>query len=201
MKQEIEVKFLNVNFDDIRTRLKSLGAKCEQPMRLMTRVIMDTPDYTLRHDGGYVRVRDEGHKTTLTYKRFDKTQDLHIASAEEIEVEVSSLEDTVHLLEKSGLIIRSRQESKRETWKLGEVEVVLDEWPWLNPYIEIEAETEVAVKEAAQALGFDWSDAVFGDVMVVYRKQYPHLGPHQTVGRVKEVRFSDPLPELLRDKA
>ncbi len=198
MKKEIEAKFLNVNFDDVRIKLKNLGAVCEQPMRLMTRVIMDTPDYRLREDGGYIRVRDEGNKATLTYKRFDKTQDLHIASAEEIEVIVDNLEDTVDILAKTGLIIRSRQESKRETWKLGKVEIVLDEWPWLNPYIEIEAEDETQVKSAAINLGFDWNDAVFGDVMVAYRAQYPHLGPQQTVGRIQEVRFGDPLPDIFK---
>lgn len=198
MKTEIEVKFLNVDFDNIRGRLKAVGAVCEQPMRLMKRAIIDTPDLKMRENGGYVRVRDEGHKVTLTYKQFDKSQDLHIASAKEIEVEVSEFDATVDIMLATGLAIRSLQESKRETWKVGNVEVVLDEWPWLDSYIEIEAEDEELVKQVADSLGFDWSDAVFGDVMVAYRAQYPHLGPNQTVGRIKEVKFGDPLPEMFK---
>lgn len=198
MKTEIEVKFLNVDFDDIRTKLKSLGAVCEQPMRLMKRAIIDTPDQALRKKIGYIRVRDEGHRVTLTFKQFDKTKDLHIASAKEIEVAVSSFEDTVDLLLATGFAVRSLQESKRETWKLGDVEVVLDEWPWLKPYIEIEADTENQVKETSAKLGFEWSNAFFGDVMVAYRAEYPHISKDQTVGSIKEVKFDDPLPKMFK---
>jgi adenylate cyclase class 2 len=196
MKTEIEVKFLDVNFVDVRQKLNRIGGVCEQPMRLMKRAIIDTPDLKMRESGGYIRVRDEGYKITLTYKQFDTTQDLHIASAKEIEVDVSDFDATVDIMLATGLAMRSLQESKRETWKVGEVEVVLDEWPWLNPYIEIEAEDEKSVRQVASALGFEWADAVFGDVMVAYRAQYPRLGPNQTVGRIKEVKFSDPLPEM-----
>jgi adenylate cyclase class 2 len=200
MKTEIEVKFLNTDFEALRDKLKSIGGKCEQPMRLMKRAIIDTPDLKMREAGGYIRVRDEGDKVTLTYKQFDKAQDLHIASAKEIEVEVSDFDGTVDIMLATGLAMRSLQESKRETWKVGDVEVVLDEWPWLNPYIEIEAEDEGSIKKVASDLGFDWKDAVFGDVMVAYRAQYPHLKSGQTVGKLKEVKFSDPLPEMFKEQ-
>jgi adenylate cyclase class 2 len=199
MKTEIEVKFLNVDFEALRHKLKAIGAKCEQPMRLMKRAIIDTPDLKMREVGGYIRVRDEGHRVTLTYKQFDKTQDLHIASAKEIEVIVSDFDDTVNILLSTGLAMRSLQESKRETWSIGGVEVVLDEWPWLNPYIEIEAGDEDSIRKVASDLDLDWKDAVFGDVMVAYRAQYPHLGPGQTVGKIKKVRFGDPLPEMFHN--
>jgi inorganic triphosphatase YgiF len=68
VKTEIEVKFLDVDFDDIRRKLKKLGAICEQPMRLMKRAILDTPDLKMRETGAYIRVRDEGHRVTLTLR-------------------------------------------------------------------------------------------------------------------------------------
>ena len=42
---------------------------------------------------------------------------------------------------------------------------------------------------------------MFGDVMVAYRAEYPHLTENDTVGRIESVRFDDPLPELLRWQA
>jgi adenylate cyclase class 2 len=93
----------------------------------------------------------------------------------------------------SGLAVRSMQESKRETWKIDGVEIVLDEWPWLNPYIEIEADDESFIKKVAADLGFNWDQAVFGDVMVAYRAQYPHLNLNDSVGKIQEVRFNDPM--------
>lgn len=196
MNTEIEAKFLNTDHAQIRDRLKAIGAVCEAPMRLMRRSIIDFSDRRLQvgSPNAYVRVRDQGNKITLTYKRFNS---LSIDGAQEIEVEVSSFEDTIAIFTAVGLQEVSFQESRRETWSVDGSEVVLDEWPWLNPYIEIEGETESVVKSVAEKLGFMWKDATFGDVMVAYRSQYPHLWPNQTVGNIREVRFGAALPEFL----
>jgi adenylate cyclase class 2 len=194
MKTEFEAKFLNIDFEFMRTKLKSLDAKLEQPMRLMKRAIIDTPE--LMNKDAFIRVRDEGDRITLTYKQF---QSLSVDGAKEYEVEVSNFEETINILAASGLPLKSIQESKRETWTLETTEIVLDEWPWLNPYIEIEGNNEQQVKETAVKLGFNWNDAVFGDVMAAYRAQYPHLTNSDTVANIESVKFGDALPELLID--
>lgn len=197
MDTEIEVKFLHINHEEIRGRLIDAGFVCSTPMRLMRRAIIDFSDRRLQTGtpNSYIRVRDEGDKVTLTYKQF-MTQS--IDGAKEIEVVTSSFEDTVKVFTSIGLEVASLQESKRETWQNGTSEVVLDEWPWLDPYIEIEAATEREVREIALRLSLDWSEAKFGDVMVAYRDQYPCLKETQTVGKVPEVLFDTPLPDLLK---
>ncbi len=50
--------------------------------------------------------------------------------------------------------------------------------------------------KVAERLGFEWQEAVFGDVMAAYRAQYPNLKQTDTVGNIQNVRFSDPLPLL-----
>lgn len=198
MNTEIEVKFLHVNHEKIQIRLKDADFKCVAPMRLMRRAIIDYTDRRLQTGipNSYIRVRDEGDKVTLTYKQFAS---LSIDGAQEVEVVTSSFEDTIKVFTQIGLEVVSLQESKRETWRSDTCEVVLDEWPWLDPYIEIEAATEIEVRDAASKLGLDWSEAKFGDVMVAYRDQYPYLNETQTVGKVPEVLFSEPLPDLLKE--
>ena len=44
-------------------------------------------------------------------------------------------------------------------------------------------------------------EAKFGDVMVTYRAQYPHLTEKDTVGNLPEVKFDAPLPGLLKENA
>jgi adenylate cyclase class 2 len=193
MRPEIEAKFLNINHDKIRQKLLTVGARCVQPMRLMKRITIDTPIMESKH--GWMRVRDEGDKVTLSYKQTDS---LTINGTKEIEVKVSSFNDAVALLAEAGLVQSSFQESKRETWMLGSVEVVLDEWPWLNPYIEIEAMTERQVIDIAEKLGLVWKDAYFGDVTTAYRAQYPSLGMEGTLN-LAQVKFNDPLPEILKN--
>lgn len=193
MKNEIEVKFVNINIDDIRLRLTELGAILIQPMRDMQRVTIDTPE--LKKKDAFVRIRNEGDKTTITYKQFNS---LSIDGVKEVEITVDDFDTAITLFKEAGLAYGSLQESRRETWKLDEVEIVIDEWPWLNPYIEIEAPSEDLVISTSEKLGFNWDDAIFGDVMAAYRVQYPHLGLNDTVGNLPEVRFSDPLPNLLK---
>jgi len=198
MNTEIEAKFLHSNHGELRQILQTLGATCVSPMRLMRRAIIDYPDRRLQtgDPNSYVRVRDEGDKVTLTYKRFAS---LSISGAEEIETTVASFEDTVKVFTSIGLAVVSLQESKRETWEFGACEIVMDEWPWLDPYIEIEAGSESEVRNMAELLGMKWPDAVFGDVMVAYRDQYPYLTDTQTVGKLPEVIFGAPFPELLKE--
>ena len=193
MNTEIEAKFVNADHEDIRAKLTAIGATLEQPMRLMKRVTIDSTQ--LKAKDAFVRIRDQGEKITLTYKQFDE---LSATGAKEIEVTVSSFEDTVSLFSAAGLPHGSYQETKRETWNLGSTEIVLDIWPWLNPYIEIEGESEEVIKDVASQLGLNWADAVFGDVMAAYRVQYPHLATYDTVGNIAEVKFEQPLPDLLK---
>lgn len=195
MKSEIEAKFLRVDFDAIRERLTGLGAQCKKPMRQMTRATIDYPDRRLQSEkDAFIRVRDEGDKVTLTYKQFAA---LSVDGAKELEVVVSGFQDTVAIFEAIGMKVKSLQETRRETWELNGVEIMLGEWPWLQPYIEIEGGSEAAVKSLAEQLGLDWEAAVFGDVMAAYRAQYPYLSMTDTVAAIPSVRFGDPLPKLL----
>lgn len=193
MKTEVEVKFTGVHHDSVRNKLSEVNAVLIHPMRLMKRVTIDNP--SMKSKDAFLRVRDQGDKITITYKQFDE---LSVSGAKEIEIVVNNFEYAVALLAAAGLEHGSFQESKRETWKLGDVTIELDEWPWLNPYIEIEGPDEKSVREIADKLGFDWGKAVFGDVMAAYRVQYPHLGPKDTIGNLPEVRFGAELPKFLR---
>ena len=193
MKTEFEAKFVQLNHDNIRKQLNEIGATLQHPMRLMRRAIIENNE--LREKDAFLRVRDEGDKVTLTYKQFNN---LSVDGAKEHEIVVSDFNETISLLAAAGLPHRSMQESKRETWTYNNAEIVLDEWPWLDPYIEIEADSEESVKQVANLLGLDWTKAVFGDVMTAYRAQYPHLTHQDTVGNLPSVCFADPLPDFLK---
>lgn len=169
-------------------------------MRLMRRAIIDYPDRRLQSkQDGWIRVRDEGDKISLTYK---EAKEQVVGGALEIELVVSSFEQTVKVFEAIGLRVESFQESKRETWTIDDVEIVLDEWPWLKPYIEIEGPNEAALHKVAAALGLNWNDAVFGSTTVAYAAEYPgiKLDNNETIGHMPEIRFDAPLPEWLESR-
>lgn len=198
MKPEIEAKFLNVNHAELRKKLKSAGGVCEKPMRLMRRVVMDFPDERLHlKNKGWLRVRDEGDQITFTYK---EQRERNAMGVREIETTAGDFNTTVELFKSIGLQVYSFQESKRETWYLDGTEVVLDTWPWIKPYIEIEGPSEAAIKSTAEKLGFDWSDAVFGGTTAVYRSEYPKIIEGETITELPDVKFDAPLPQWLQDR-
>lgn len=196
MNTEIEVKFSGVDHDSLRNKLRELGATLEEPMRLMRRVVIHTPEMTQKN--AFVRVRDEGYRVTITYKQFDEDS---LAGAKEHEIIASSFDDAINIFSAAGLVYDTYQESKRENWRLGDVEVMLDEWPWLQPYIEIEGPSEEIVRDCANKLRLDWSDGVFGGVANLYRQQYPHIGDegiHTINQNWPQIKFNNPKPPLLQ---
>lgn len=199
MQTEIEVKFPRIDIDEVRARLKKAGAVCEQPMRLMRRVNMEAEHHHTIH--AFLRVRDEGDKVTLTYKQRSDHEASQIDGVEEVEVVVSDFDNTVEIFKLSGLPPLTYQETKRETWKLGEVEVAIDQWPWIDPFVEIEGPDEAQVKDAASKLGFDWNDVMICQIDQIYQLQYNFAPSARGLISVSEVKFDLPLPSELQEKA
>ncbi|MDR0449356.1 MAG: class IV adenylate cyclase [Rickettsiales bacterium] len=168
MKTEFECRFIGIDINDLRTRLTDARFTLAEPERLMKRKIffLSPKDGAMR----WFRLRDQGDKTTLTLKsKGDISQG--ISSMKEIECDVGDFETMAELLAESGLKLNSFEENRREKWTKDGAEVCLDTWPGLKTFAEIEAASEQMVKLAAAELGFDWSDAMFGNVMEVYGKE------------------------------
>jgi adenylate cyclase class 2 len=193
MQTEIEVKFLDVDIDDVRERLKKAGAHLEQPMRDMRRALIEEEHHAA--ENMFIRIRDEGDKVTLCLKKKTKSlAESTIDSTFEIETTVGDFDKTVELFQVAGWKYMTYQESRRETWALNGAEVVIDEWPWINPYIEIEAGSEQVVRDTAKLLGFDWKDAAFGSVDIIYNKEFPDMTVRGVID-VAEVRFGTEPPK------
>ena len=195
MQTEIEAKFPGVDPDDIRAKLKALGATLVHPEVLMRRKNFDYPDERLDKINGWIRVRDEGDKVTMSYKQLmDRT--LH--GTKEVSVIVNDFDTTCHFLDSIGLESKAYQETKREKWMLDENEVTIDTWPWVPSFVEIEGPSEESVRSAAKALEFDWNQAMHGSVETVYQMHYNVT--EFEVGHWERISFID-TPEWLKVKS
>jgi adenylate cyclase, class 2 len=194
METEIEGKFTNIDKEDIRTRLQKLGARLKQPERLMRRKNFDYPDGSLEKIGGWIRLRDESGKVTLAYKRLhDRT--LH--GTKEVSIEVNNFDKTADLLVAIGFEMKSYQETMRESWELEGSDIEIDTWPWIPPFVEIEAKDEQALKKTAEKLGFEWAQIKHGSVENVYQENYNVT--EREVDAWKEIVFID-TPDWLVEK-
>ena len=169
MEVEIEAKFPEVDVEPLRARLMELGAYQEYPERLMRRKNFDFPDWRLEKVGGWVRVRDEGEKVTLSYKQLN---DRTLHGTKEITFAVDDFDKTCDLLDAIGLHAKAYQETKREKWLYGDVEVTIDTWPWIPTFVEIEGQNETSVRKTADDLGLDWRKAMHGSVENMYQMHY-----------------------------
>lgn len=98
MRHEYEAKFLAVNVTTLRTKLAALGAVQAFPRTLLTRKIFESD--ALRR-GQWVRLRDEGTRSTLTLKQV--TDATSIDGTTEIETEVTDLAAMSEILRGLGL--------------------------------------------------------------------------------------------------
>jgi len=168
MDVEYEATFQNINKDEIKNKLKTMGAKLIRPEFLQKRVVFHMPE---GHEikGGWVRVRDEGDKTTLSLKVVDGDK---IENQKEIFIKVNDFVEAKKLLKTLGCKEKAFQESKRELWTLDGVEITIDEWPFLEPFVEVEGTTEDDVENVSKKLGFNYKEALFCSIDTLYSKKY-----------------------------
>jgi len=168
MKTEYEATFTNIDKQDIRERLRKIKGKLIRPEFLQKRIVFNLPqEYKIK--GGWVRVRDEGDKITMSLKVVDGTG---IDSQREICLKIDSLKKAEEFLTILGCQKKAYQENKRELWGIDGTEVMIDEWPFLEPFVEIEGESEKPVKHVAGKLGFDYEKALFCSIDTLYSNKY-----------------------------
>ena len=165
---EFEAKFLDVEKESIRTLLSQKGAILIRPEHNQRRFNFHLPKEKRSNDS-WLRVRDEGNKITLALKM---TTGSNIEDQKEIQLVIDSFDRAIELLESIGCEKKAYQESKRELWKIGQVEITIDEWPGLEPFVEIEGLSEDDVKRCSEILGFNYETALFSSVGKVYKIKY-----------------------------
>ncbi|MET8592449.1 class IV adenylate cyclase [Streptomyces sp. NPDC005078] len=166
MKHEYEAKFLAIDVAGLQTQLTALGATQAFPRTLLTRKIFENDAL---EGGAWVRLRDEGTRSTLTLKQV--TDATTINGTTEIETEVTDLHAMAEILRSLGMREVRYQENYREEWRLGEVAFDFDTWPDLPTFVEIEGPDEASVRQAAALLDLDYSEARFGSVDEIYKSE------------------------------
>jgi len=172
MQIEYEATYTNVKKDKIRQRLVKAGAQQIYPDFLQKRLVFSMPG-TERLDKKWVRLRQEHDKITLSVKEVIAGK---IEDQKESLFGIDNWDEARQFLLEIGCVEKSYQENKRELWKLDGVEITLDEWPFLEPFVEVEGKNEKSVRKVSEKIGFDYSQAKFCAIGLLYREKYslPH---------------------------
>jgi adenylate cyclase class 2 len=191
METEYEATFANINKDEIRNKLSTVGAKLVRPEFMQRRKVFNMPK-GLEDKEAWMRVRDEGNRVTMSYKKIGGKA---IDEQKETMLVIDDFDAGVEILEKLGCIKKAFQESKRELWELDGVEITIDEWPFLEPYIEVEGKSEEAVRKVSEKLGFDFKEAIFDSVDYLYSQKYG-VSKDEINNKTPEILFGEKNPFL-----
>lgn len=169
MAIEYEAKYLDIDPEIIRKKLRKLGAVKVHPMVRMIRS-------TYNHCNGenkkaFVRVRQEANKVTMTSKIMDTDY------PKEYEVTIqNTYEQGKDFLESLNIKQKAVQETYREKWQVPKMpninEIVIDMIPGIPMYMEIDSTDEKGLLEMERQLEMDTSKKEFGAFAKQYEQYY-----------------------------
>jgi adenylate cyclase class IV len=152
--------------EKLRKKLLEVGAKKRLEV-VMPLAAYHHPNYKPDDQAGpYVRVRHEGPHVAFTVKT-DRTAQF----VKEYEVKVSPTDTAVgemhKLLSALEFPLKYRVEKLREIWDMEvdgkDVEIVMDTYPGLPTYFEVETHNKEVLDKATKILGFDPKDDFSAD--------------------------------------
>ena len=168
MPKEYEAKFLNIDVNSIKKILLKNGAKkIHQPIKYY-RVIFKRCEEK-GDKPGFVRIRDEGSKVTMTTKVFE-----NIKFPQEHEVTIGeTFEQGLKFLRSIGLEEKSYQETIREKWTHPLAhEITFDIIPGLPIYMEIDCTDEDKLNKLVSLLKLDRKNMHYGSYDKTFTEYY-----------------------------
>lgn len=165
MKTEYEVRVLEIDVKEVVEKLENLGATKIGEFN-QRRYVYDLKPI---QDGKWIRLRTNGHKTTLAYKDIVSNT---IDGTKEIEFTIGDFDTANEFLNKLGFEARSYQENKRIQYELNGVEIDIDSWPMIPTYLEIEANDEASVNKMIDKLDLGKQKTTTLNCDDIYRNFY-----------------------------
>ena len=123
----------------------------------------------------WIRIRTDGVTTTIATKKIDRATSLFvnnydIHAVDETELQISDFHTGIELMQQLGYFYRSYHEKRRVMYISNDgLEIDIDFWPMIPPYLEIEGEAVEAIYNMIDLLGFKKSDAIIINTDDVYK--------------------------------
>ena len=163
MKTEYEIRILEINCVDFINQIEALGA-VKSADYFQRRYVYDMIP---AQENAWIRLRDNGVETTLTYKNIEGST---IDGTKELEIVVSDFAKTNEMIEKLGYLSKGYQENKRTRYYFNDIELDIDTWPGIPAYVEIEGPSEKAINEFLKLINYNKENLTALDVQGIYYK-------------------------------
>ena len=118
----------------------------------------------------WIRLRKSNDSIELTSKHILEKRSTDFQNVIEIEVSVSSFEETNNFLQSIGISRRSYQEKIRSSYTFKDAQIEIDQWPLLEPYMEIECNNDETIKEIINKLNLKDYEIVSLNTEQLYKR-------------------------------
>jgi len=195
MSTEYEAKFLNIDITDIKKKLRENGAKqVHGPLKFYRLIFKRCEEKGDK--SGFVRIRDERNKITMTTKIFNDKK-----FPEEHEITINeSFEKGCEFLRAIGIEEKSYQETIREKWSHDLAhEVTFDIVPGLPIYMEIDCTSEANLNKLVALLDLDKSNMKYGSFDKTYTEYYD-IPSDNIIHKTPSLTFKDVSAQIKPNK-
>jgi adenylate cyclase class 2 len=193
MEVEYEARFLEINRDDLLAKIKNVGGTVKKPNTIYKRSMFGLCDISR----GYVRVRDEGDKVTMTAKLY---KDKKFPQEYELNIK-DNFENGQEFLRALNLTEKSYHETMREKWTIPKrngvelCEIAIDCVPGLPMYAEVECKSKEDLSRAIKLLKLNRKNMRFGGYGKVYAEYYG-LAETEINNKIASITFKNIKEEL-----
>jgi len=156
-RTETEVKLRIADAEGARGAVLGIGARLSRERHFEDNLLLDDPQKALSGSGRVLRIRRAGGEGVLTFKGPRQVRE-GVKSREEIELSVGDPDSLQDVFARLGLRPVFRYQKYREAYRLGGLEIVIDETP-IGAFLELEGPAE-EIHAAARRLGFSRADYV-----------------------------------------
>ncbi len=184
MPIERECKIAIPSREEIAAKLAAVGA-APGADALERNWLFDTSDGRLRAAGMLLRIRatEDGSPPRLTVKKAPQAS--AFKAREELELAISSAADGRAVLEALGFFAWWYYEKRRQTWEYSGCHIALDLLPEMGCFIEVEGETDEAIRRLLHGLGLDPRQHIADTYLGLFRRRLAARGEP-----LRELRFA-----------
>jgi len=161
MQVEHEIKYPDIDIEKITLQIEKLGAEKVMDRFMYKRFICDLNDHS------FIRLRTTPKGASITIKESNGDWAGHLLEQEMFINNFDEGKLFVKWFIKNNLITNPNlryQENIRTMYKLDEIEFCIDEWPLIDPFLEIETPDEKTLIDIVKKLELDFEKGLKGSV-------------------------------------
>lgn len=177
--EEIKACFTTKDLELIKTVLGTKdivkyvsNAKVEDLKLLDNSKVHDLMKKVNKNYSKWIRLRQTVDETTITIKKIvNSNGEYNLDDVKELEFSVPSIDDGKEFLKTLGYYPSLHQRKMRIAYDYNKTEVVIDKWPKIPTYLEVEGKTKEEIYEVVNDLGFKSKDVRVLNTDDVYKER------------------------------